>query len=73
MLRNSDATTIPCFSLLLSSLLRTSANLNFSQNPWEEPPEHPFAPVNPKQPDAALLLSRICLKIVPNSRQARFP
>ena len=47
--------------------------LNFSQNPWEGPPQQPFAPVNPKQPDLALLFFehvRICLKIVPNSRQA---
>ena len=29
--------------------------LNFSQNPWEGPPQQPFAPVNPKQPGTALL------------------
>jgi len=46
---------------------------NFSQNPLEEPPQHPFAPVNPKQAWRCSSLStyvRICLKIVPNSRQA---
>ena len=36
-------------------------------------PQHPFAPVNPKQPGTALLWGRICLKTVPNSRQVRFP
>ena len=29
--------------------------LNFSQNPWEGPPQQSFAPVNPKQPGTALL------------------
>ena len=37
---------------------------NFSQNPCEERPQHPFAPVNPKQPGDALLWARICLKTV---------
>ena len=36
-------------------------------------PFSPFAPLNPKQSGPALLWSRICLKIVPYSRQARFP
>ena len=37
---------------------------NFPQNPCEEPPQHPFAPVNPKQPGDALFWARICLKTV---------
>ena len=37
---------------------------NFSQNPCEEPPQQPFAPVNPKQPGDGLLWARICLKTV---------
>ena len=69
--RNSDATTIPRSLLFVwVSLLGTTAKLYFSQNPLEEPPQHPFAPVNPKHPSAALLWERICLKIVPNSRHS---
>ena len=37
------------FSLCLISLPRTKKLLRFSQNPWEEPPQNPFVPVNPKQ------------------------
>ena len=73
VLHNGDATNSTFFSLRLSF---TAANnwsiLNFSQNLWEELPQHPFAPVNPKQPGAALLWARIYLKIVPNSCQACF-
>ena len=68
---NGDATTIPRYFLFVwVSLPGTNAKFNFSQNPWEEPPQHPFAPVNSKQPGAALLWARICLKIVPNSGQS---
>ena len=43
ILRNSDATTIPrSFRFVWVSLPRTTAKLNFSQNPWEETPRHPF-------------------------------
>ena len=71
ILGNGDATTIPrSFFFVWVSLPRTTAKLNFSQNTWEELPQHPFAPVNPKQPGAALLWARICLKIMPNSGQA---
>ena len=59
------------FFLRLSFRLpRKTAKLNFLRNPWEKPPQHPFAPGNPKQPGAALLWVRICLKIVPNSRHS---
>ena len=65
ILSNGGATTIPrSFLFVLVSLPRTTAKLNYSQNPWEEPPQHPFAPVNAKQPGSALLWARICLKIV---------
>ena len=71
ILCNGDAITIPrSFLFVWLSLVRTTAKLNFSQNPREEPPQHPFAPVNPKQPGTALLWARICLKFVPNSRQS---
>ena len=74
ILRNGDATTIPCsFVFVWVSLPRTTAKLNFSENTWQEPPQHPFAPVNPKQPGAALLWVRICLKIAPNSRHSLHP
>ena len=62
------------FLFVWVSLIRTTGKFkNVSQNPWEEPPQHPFAPVNRKQSGAALLWAPICLKTVPNSRQARFP
>ena len=74
ILHNGDAAIVlRSFLFVWVSLSRTTAKLNFSQNPWEELPWHSFAPVNPKQPGAALLWARICLKIVPNSRQAHFP
>ena len=67
ILRNGDATTIPrSFPFVWVSLPRTTAKLNFSQNPWEEPPQHPFAPVNPKQPGATLLVFawKLCQTVV---------
>ena len=66
ILCNGDATTIPrSFLFVWVSLLRTTAEFNFSHNPWEEQPQRPFAPVNPKQPGAALLFAwKLCQTVV---------
>ena len=70
ILCNGDAITIPCsFLFVWLSLARTTAKLNFSQNPREEPQQHPFAPVNPKQPGAALLSTHL-LENSDNSRHS---